>query len=367
MSTKLAPFFMATALNGASDLHIKADAPPRIRVNGDLRSLDVAPLTAAQCEAWVTESMDPSVRAKFKATNEADYAISVPDANGEPLRFRANAYRARGTVGLIARLVGNSPRSLASLGLPDIISTLALKHRGLVLVTGPTGSGKTTTLAGMIDLINETKPVHILTVEDPIEILHTDKLANVNQRELRNDTVDFSAALKAAMRQDPDVILIGEMRDTETVRAAISAAQTGHFVMSTLHTTDAAETVNRIIDFFPPHEQKQVRLALAQSLQGVICQRLVPNATFGRECVMEVMVNTLAITDCITDPDKTAEITDLVRAGSQHGMRTFDQHLVSLVTDGVITIRAAKAASSKPHDLMVELRRAGVSPAEVDQ
>src|SRR5436190_20803025 len=216
------------------------------------------------------------------------------------------------------------------MGIPPVLSTLAMEPRSLVLVTGPTGSGKTTTLAGMIDHINSNKEVHVVTIEDPIEVLHFDKLAMVNQLEVRVDTEDFATALRAAMRQDPDVILVGEMRDHETVKAALAAAETGHFVMSTLHTTDAQETVNRIIDFFPPHEQKQVRLALAGALKGIICQRLVQRADGEGRCVsMEICVNTGRMADAISDPDKTGTMTALIGEGAYYGMQTFDQHLVS--------------------------------------
>ncbi|WP_323793415.1 PilT/PilU family type 4a pilus ATPase [Nocardioides sp.] len=360
---QLTPFFQALVDHKGSDLHLKVASPPKIRISGVLTPLDHPPLTPQQAEEWITETMDADTRRKFADTNEADYSISLHGLG----RFRANAFRARGTVALICRRVADTPLTLEQLGVPSVISELALHSRGMVLVTGPTGSGKTTTLGGMVDLINTTKPVHVLTIEDPIEILHADKVASINQRELRLDTTDFSVALRAAMRQDPDVILIGEMRDVETVRAAASAAETGHFVMSTLHTTDAAETVNRIIDFFPPSEQKQIRLALAASLKGIVCQRLVPKADgTGRVCAMEVLVNTSRIAEAIADPDKTHGIVDIVAEGRHYGMQTFDQHLVDLTMSGQITVAAAKAASTNPHDLAVQLKRAGMSPQVVD-
>lgn len=360
---RLLPFFQALVDHKGSDLHLKASSPPRIRLSGVLTPLDHPSLTPQQVEEWVLETMDADARRRFVDTHEADYSISLPGLG----RFRANAFRARGSAALVCRKVADSPLTLEQLGVPPVISDLALHERGMVLVTGPTGSGKTTTLGGMVDLINVTRPVHVLTIEDPIEILHTDKRASVNQRELRLDTADFSAALRAAMRQDPDVILIGEMRDVETVRAAASAAETGHFVMSTLHTTDAAETINRIIDFFPPSEQKQIRLALAASLRGIVCQRLVPRADgTGRVCAMEVLVNTSRIAEAIADPEKTHSIVDIVAEGRHHGMQTFDQHLVDLVMSGQVTVSAAKAASTNPHDLAVQLKRAGLSPQVVD-
>ncbi|WP_139977521.1 type IV pilus twitching motility protein PilT [Nocardioides litoris] len=360
---RLRPFFQALVDHKGSDLHLKAGSAPKVRLSGVLTPLDHAPLTAEQAEAWVVETMDRDVRRRFAETNEADYSISLPGLG----RFRANAFRARGTAALICRRVADNPLTLDQLGVPPVLADLALHHRGMVLVTGPTGSGKTTTLGGMVDLINATRPVHVLTIEDPIEIMHTDKVASVNQRELRLDTADFSVALRAAMRQDPDVILIGEMRDVETVRAAASAAETGHFVMSTLHTSDAAETVNRIIDFFPASEQKQIRLALAASLRGIVCQRLVPRADgAGRVCAMEVLVNTPRVAEAIADPDKTHSITDIVAEGRHHGMQTFDQHLVDLVMSGQVTVAAAKAASTNAHDLGVQLKRAGLDPRVVD-
>ena len=236
-----------------------------------------------------------------------------------------------------------------------------MEPRGLVLVTGPTGSGKTTTLASMIDLINAQREVHIVTIEDPIEVLHSDQLGMVNQREVKVDTADFRVALRAAMRQDPDVILIGEMRDQETVHAALSAAETGHLVMSTLHTQDAQETIGRIIDFFPPHEQHQARMSLASSLRGIISQRLVARAdSLGRCLAVELLVNTGRVAEAILDPDKTSGIRDLLREGGFYGMQTFDTHLVSMIRDGLVTVEDAVAVASHPHDLIVDLRRIGL-------
>ncbi len=363
MEYAISPYLRALVEHAGSDLHLKAGSPPRIRISGELVALDAPAPSAQECELMILETMGVEVRELFLRDREADYAILL-DGVG---RFRANAFQARGAAGLVCRLIGARPLRLDELGLPEVVGQLALRPRGLVLVTGPTGSGKTTTLAAMVDLINENRSVHVLTIEDPIEILHEDKLASINQREIRTDTADFGRAMRAAMRQDPDVILIGEMRDTETVRAAIAAAETGHFVMSTLHTTDAAETIGRVIDYFPPDEQRQVRLSLAKSIQGVICQRLVPRMDgVGRLCGMEILVGTNRVSEAIADPDKTASITDILSEGSIYGMQTFDQHLVKLVMSGQITIAAAKTASSKPHNLTVQLKRAGLDPHLVD-
>ena len=354
----VAPFLKAVVENGASDLHLKVGSPPRIRITGELCALDTPELTAPECERLIREMMNDETREKYKRSNEADFAVSVPGVG----RFRANAFRARGSCGAVLRLVADEPQPYASLGLPEVIGRLALEPRGLVLVTGPTGSGKTTTLASMIDHINTNRAAHILTLEDPIEVLHRDKRSMVNQRELNTDTADFPTAMRAALRQDPDVILVGEMRDHETVKAALGASETGHFVMSTLHTTDATETITRIIDFFPPHEQKQVRLSLAASLKGIICQRLVPRADGnGRIACMEIAVNNGRIAEAIADPDKTADIHDFVTDGEYYGMQTFDQHLLRLVIGGIITVDAARITATNPHDLEVHLKRAGLN------
>ena len=357
MTSSIEPFLRALVECGGSDLHCKVGSPPRVRIDGRLRKLQTRDLTAADTSQMVSEVLREDLVEEFHKSNEADFAYSLSGVG----RFRVNAFRSRGSCGLVFRRVSVGAIPLQDLGLPPVLASLAMEPRGLVLVTGPTGSGKTTTLAGMIDHINSNKEVHVVTIEDPIEVLHFDKMAMVNQREVRVDTEDFVTAMRAAMRQDPDVILVGEMRDHETVKAGLAAAETGHFVMSTLHTTDAAETVNRIIDFFPPHEQKQVRLALAGALRGIICQRLVPRADGeGRCVVMEVAVNTGRIADAIADPDKTATLPQLIAEGGYYGMQTFDQHLVSFIRDGVITLEAAMAASTSPHDLTVELRRLGL-------
>jgi twitching motility protein PilT len=363
MTMQIAPFLQAVVVHKASDLHIKAASPPKIRISGSLVPLSTGPLSPEQVWDIVRETMPPDVEQQFLETSEADYALSVPGIG----RFRVNAFRARGSTGCVMRLVGDSPMSLSDLNLPDVIRRLALEPRGLVLVTGPTGSGKTTTLSAMVDAINEARAVHVLTLEDPIEVVHRDKLASVNQRELGTDTRDWATALRAAMRQDPDVILIGEMRDADTVKAGLAAAETGHFVMSTLHTTDAKETVHRIIDFFPPHEQKQVRLGLAASLKGIVCQRLMPKADGeGRAVVMEIAVNTPRLAEAIADPEKTDLVEDIVADGAFSGMQTFDQHLLQLVLDGTVSIGAAKLTSSNTHDFSVMLKRAGVDPVLVD-
>jgi twitching motility protein PilT len=341
---------------GGSDLHVKAGSPPRIRVNGTLQRLDEQDLAADDVAEMAASIMPAKATARFTDGYDADFAYAVPGLG----RFRVNAFRQRGSVTMIFRHVRSATSSFEQLGLPEVCARLAMEHRGLLLVTGPTGSGKTTTLAAMIDHINKQRECHIVTIEDPIEVLHDDHLASINQREIGVDAEDFATAMRAAMRQDPDVILVGEMRDEETVAAALSAAETGHLVLSTLHTIDAAETVNRIVDFFPPHQQHQIRVALAGSLKGIICQRLVPTADGeGRIPALEVAVSNGRIQQCVLDPDLTGEMHEIIADGEYYGMQTFDQALVRLLEAGKVDLRSAMAAASRPHDLKVMLQRLG--------
>jgi len=340
-----------------SDLHVKVGSAPMLRLPHGLVRLERDPLTAIETQAIADGIIPRDRRETFLEKGEVDFAYSVVNVG----RFRANVFRQRGSISMVLRKLRFGGPSFEEVGLPEAIKTLADEHRGLILVTGPTGSGKTTTLAAMIDYINRTKPVHIVTIEDPIEVLHKDGVASINQREIGNDTQDFLTALRAALRQDPDVILIGEMRDTETVRAAIAAAETGHLVMSTLHTVDATETVNRVIDFFPPYQQKQVRLALAGTLRGIICQRLVPTVDGGRTPALEILVNTGRIAERIADADKTHEIKDVVADGGFYGMVTFDQWLLRLIQDGVVSVADAMKAVSSKHDFELAMQQAGIA------
>lgn len=351
------PLLHALASTGGSDLHCKVGSAPRIRVDGRLRKLQVPPLRPEDTRNMVAQVLPEDLVAQFRETHEADFAFSLAGVG----RFRVNTYVARGTDALVFRRVAQGAQSIEELGIPEVVSSLALEPRGLVLVTGPTGSGKTTTLASIVDLINTYREVNIITIEDPIEVIHVDKKAIISQREVRSDTVDFVAALRGAMRQDPDVILIGEMRDIETVRAALSAAETGHLVLATLHTVDAQDTINRIIDFFTPHEQSQVRATLAQTLRGIVSQRLVRDAAgTGRQLVAEIMVNHGRIAEAIIEPASQPPIVDLIAEGAYYKMQTFDQHLFTLVSEGRVNYEDAIAIASRPHDLAVTLRGAGV-------
>jgi twitching motility protein PilT len=340
-----------------SDLHVKVGSPPMVRLTHGLVRLDRDPLSPIETQAIADGVIPEDRKALFKERGEVDFAYSVANVG----RFRANVFRQRGSVSMVLRKLRFGGPSFDEIGLPDVVRTLADEHRGLILVTGPTGSGKTTTLAAMIGYLNATKPVHIVTVEDPIEVLHKDEVASINQREVGQDTNDFLSALRAALRQDPDVILIGEMRDTETVRAALQAAETGHLVMSTLHTQDATETVNRVIDFFPPHQQKQIRLSLAGTLRGIICQRLVPSVDGGRIPALEILVNTGRVAERIADDEKTSEIEEVVAEGGYYGMMTFDQALLHLIQEGKVSVEDAMQAVSSVHDFELALQQAGIA------
>ncbi len=340
-----------------SDLHAKVGSPPMIREVGRLRRLQRPPVGARELAELAGAIVPPNRKEKFDEDGEIDFAHSVPGVG----RFRANVFRQRGAVSMVFRKLGMGGPTFEAIGLPPIVQKLSDEARGLLLATGPTGSGKTTTLSAMIEHINRTRAVHIVTIEDPIEVLYADRLASINQREVGQDSKTFLSALRASLRQDPDVILVGEMRDTETVRAALQAAETGHLVLSTLHTVDATETVNRLLDFFPAYQQHQVRLTLAGALRGIICQRLVPAVSGGRVPCLEILVNTGRIADRIVDPATTSEIKDVIAQGGFYGMRTFDQSLLELVRLGDVTAMDAMEAASVPQDLDLMLQQAGVS------
>ncbi len=322
---------------GASDLHLKVGNHPIARIRGKLTPLTqfkrlVQEDTIAMAYAIMASDRQ---KGKFKENFDIDIAYSVPSLG----RFRCNVFNQRGTVGLVLRVIPRKIYTIDDLMLPKVLKTICQEQRGLVLVTGTTGSGKSTTLAAMIDLINATRTEHILTIEDPIEYLHRDNLSIINQREVEADCKSFSSALRAALRQDPDVILVGEMRDLETIETALHAAETGHLVFSTLHTLDATETINRVISVFPPHHQKQIRLQLASVLKGIISQRLVPRADGqGRVPAVEVMVATETVRSCIEEKDKTKLLKDVIGSGTaQYGMQTFDQSLYFLLSKNLIT------------------------------
>ncbi|HJR18696.1 MAG TPA: type IV pilus twitching motility protein PilT [Actinomycetota bacterium] len=342
----------------ASDLHVRAGSPPYLRIDGDLIPIETAPLGAPDVERMAFDLMNEEQIRNFKQTNESDFAYSLPGV----ARFRVNAFRQRGAVGIAIRRVLPGSTSFEALGLPASVEALCEERRGLILVTGMTGSGKTTTTAAMINHINSRRRCHIVTIEDPIEVLHADKLAIVDQREVSIDTADFATALKHVARQDPDVIFIGEMRDPETVKAALSAAETGHLVISTLHTLDATETINRVIDFFPPHQQMQARLTLAATLKGVVSQRLLVRADGdGRVPAVEVLVATGRVFDMIVNPDQTHMIEDVIREGDFYGMQTFDQHLIELVAAGQVRFDEASAAATSPHDFSLAIQQRGIA------
>jgi twitching motility protein PilT len=335
--------------HGGSDLHLKVPSAPVIRVDGSMNPIDgLAPLTPEDTERAVHEMLaDPTKLQEFNDEGEVDFAYSIPGL----ARFRCNAFRQRGSVSVVVRAIPVSIKSISELSLPPVIRELAEEERGIVLLTGTTGSGKSTTLAAMIDHINSTRRRHIVTVEDPLEFLHEDKKSIINQREVGMDTGSFKRALRRVLRQDPDVILIGEMRDEETVHTALSAAETGHLVFSTVHTVDAAETVNRLIDFFPPHMHNQVRAMIASTLKGAVSQRLVPTIDgSGRIACCEVLRMTGRVRDMITDPAQTGKLPEVIAEGSFYGMQTFDQHLFEHLKAGRVEMDTAVQFATSPHD-----------------
>jgi twitching motility protein PilT len=351
-----------------SDLHLKPDSPPLIRVNGELEPLsDVATLTRPDTERILWQMLeDPVKGAEFEEEHEVDFSYSH---NGtSPSRFRVNAFRQIGGVTLVCRAIPQRIRSADELALPPVISELAREERGIVLVTGSTGSGKSTTLAAMVDQINSERARHIVTIEDPIEFVHRDRRSVINQREVGSHTASFARALRRVLRQDPDVILIGEMRDEETVRTALSAAETGHLVLSTLHTLDATESVNRIVDLFPNSAQQQARLMLASTLKGIVSQRLVPTADgLGRVVCCEVLRTTGRVRDMIIRPEETTRLFEAIAEGGYYGMQSFDQALREHVAAGRIAMDDAMVAASHPHDFKLLVAAAGNSSNSVDQ
>ena len=330
---------------GGSDLHVKVGSPPRIRIDGEMEIVEGAEtLRPDDTQEMVLGLLNTAQRKEFEEEHELDLAYAIPGLS----RFRVNVFYQRGTIGSVFRTIPLRIPTAEELGLPPIILELSLKPRGLVLVTGPTGSGKSTTLAAMVDHVNKNRKCHIMTIEDPIEFLHKDQLALVNQREVGADTKSFAQALKRVLRQDPDVILLGEMRDLETISAACTAAETGHLVFGTLHTTSAPSTIDRIIDVFPPHQQEQIRMQLSIGLQGVICQTLLSRVGGGRIAAHEIMVCLPSIGNLIREA-KTHQMLTVIQSGARFGMHTLDQHLSELVRAGLITYDDAIVKAQDPH------------------
>jgi len=355
MAMELNEILKIALKGGASDIHVKTGLPPMFRVDGALVPLKNGErLMPDQIQQMAFSIMNPVQKARFDEFREVDLAHGIPGLG----RFRVNVFQQRGTIGIVFRVIPFGVKTIEQLHLPKVVETIAEEQRGLVLVTGTTGSGKSTSLAAMLEHINSQRTSHIMTVEDPIEFLIRDRRSIVNQREIGVDTHSFSNALRAALRQDPDVILVGEMRDYETIETALTAAETGHLVMSTLHTVDASETINRIISAFPPHQQKQVRLQLASILKAVISQRLVPRSDGkGRVPALEVMRVNARVRECIADKDRTKEIPDAIQKGfTNYGMQTFDQSLMSHVKSGLITYEEALKHVSAPDDFALRFR-----------
>jgi twitching motility protein PilT len=355
MALNLDEILKVALKGGASDIHLKSGLPPMFRVDGALVPLKngdrIVPEDMQKVSFGV---MNPVQKARFEEFRECDLAYGIPGVG----RFRVNVFQQRGTIGIVFRVIPFGVKTIEQLYLPKVIEKIAMEHRGLILVTGTTGSGKSTTLAAMIDHINSNRTAHIMTIEDPIEFLIRDRRSVVNQREIGVDTQSFANALRAALRQDPDVILVGEMRDFETIETAITAAETGHLVMSTLHTLDATETINRIISVFPPYQQKQVRLQLASILRAVVSQRLVPRADGkGRVPALEIMTSTARIRECIGDKDRTKEIHDAISKGfTTYGMQSFDQSLMQLVKQELVTYDEALKHVTNRDDFVLRFK-----------
>jgi twitching motility protein PilT len=343
-----------------SDLHLKVGSPPAYRIDGSLHLSNLPKLSADDTERFATELIPERHAPGFQATNEADFAYGKSHLG----RFRVNVYRQRGSVNIVMRAVSPASKNFEELGLPEVIGHLCAEQRGMILVTGPTGSGKSTTLGAMIDHINSTRRTNIITLEDPIEILHPDKMSIVSQREVGVDTESFAEGLRRVLRQDPDVILIGEMRDKETVVAALQAAETGHLVLSTLHTIDATESVNRVIDYFPPTQQQQVRLMLASSLKGIVSQRLLPRSDGkGRVPAAEVLVHTERVFDRIADPAQTHTLIDVIEEGQYYGMVSFDQAIMELYRRNEVTFQDALSHATSPTDFKLRAQNMGLMSA----
>ena len=340
-----------------SDLHLKVNSAPLFRVQGEL-TLDSGAglLTREETEAALrTLLSDESKLEEFAQEHEVDFSYEIPDV----ARFRINAFQQRGLTSLVCRAIPHRISTIEELSLPSVVRELAEEERGIVLLTGTTGSGKSTTLAAMIDHMNETMSKHIVTIEDPIEFVHNDKRSAINQREVGMDTASFKRALRRVLRQDPDVILVGEMRDEETVQTALSAAETGHLVLSTIHTVDATESINRMLDFFPPHQHGQARSMIAGTVKGVISQRLVPGADGGRVAVCEILRMTGRVRDMIMDPSQTGKLVEVITSGGYYGMQTFDQALFGHVKAGRVTFEDAMHVASSPHDFKLLMQADG--------
>jgi twitching motility protein PilT len=344
---------------GASDLHLKVGVPPVLRINGQLQPTAHRALSSEDTERYLERLIPERLKVAFKNTSEADFAVD----DVSPRRVRVNAFRQRGMVSIALRPVPAPGMTFEELGLPASLGRLVQEPRGLILVTGPTGSGKSTTLAAMLDVINRTRRVNVVTIEDPIEFMHQDRLSLIHQREVGDDTRGFAEALRRVLRQDPDVILIGEMRDLATIDAALKAAETGHLVLSTLHTVDATETINRILDFYPGNLQRQVRLLLSSALRGIVSQRLVPRADgSGRVVASEVLINNERVMERIADPALTSEIPDVLAESGYYGMETFDQSLLRLFANGAITFAEALRHATRPADLRLKAQQTGLVP-----